>query len=230
MPAASNGNGFNRSGPKSREASPLAVLIVDDHAIARAALRDRLESGGIRVCGEATNANEARSAAERFDEAIILLDAVLGQQSGLDLLPELALNERARSVIVLGDDERLYAEQAIASGALGYLAKERADLDVVRAVNEVAAGRLYSIGEGAARGEREGVGMTESSERYRPSIGDVVEVVGHRVGDKARLGEVIELLGDPGREHFRVRWEDGHVSVFYPGSDAIIRPAHSRKS
>jgi hypothetical protein len=35
----------------------------------------------------------------------------------------------------------------------------------------------------------------------------------------------MEVLGEPGHEHYRVRWEDGHESVFYPSSDASITPA-----
>ena len=57
-----------------------------------------------------------------------------------------------------------------------------------------------------------------------PAAGDVVEVHGHRVGEPARLGEVLEVLGEPGHEHYRVRWEDGHESIFYPSSDATVRP------
>jgi hypothetical protein len=34
---------------------------------------------------------------------------------------------------------------------------------------------------------------------------------------------ILEVLGGPGHEHFRVRWEDGHESVYFPGVDAVIR-------
>ena len=57
-----------------------------------------------------------------------------------------------------------------------------------------------------------------------PKPGDLVEITGHRVGDAPRSGEIIEVLGTPGEPHFRVRWEDGHESIFYPSSDAIVRP------
>jgi hypothetical protein len=53
--------------------------------------------------------------------------------------------------------------------------------------------------------------------------GDLVIVSGHRVGETEQIGEVIEVLGDAGRHHYRVRWDDGHESVFFPGSDATIR-------
>ena len=59
-----------------------------------------------------------------------------------------------------------------------------------------------------------------------PLIGDVVEVTGHKVGEAPRTGEVLEVLGVPGEPHFRVRWDDGHESLFYPSSDAIVRRPH----
>jgi hypothetical protein len=58
--------------------------------------------------------------------------------------------------------------------------------------------------------------------------GDVVVIQGHRVGDTALLGEILDVLP---HERYRIRWEDGHESTLHPGSDAIIRPAtHHRAS
>ena len=59
---------------------------------------------------------------------------------------------------------------------------------------------------------------------YVPRVGDIVVVDGHRVGDVKRTGEILEVLGEEGHRHYRVRWVDDHVSIFYPGGDAIIRP------
>jgi len=63
--------------------------------------------------------------------------------------------------------------------------------------------------------------------------GDVVVVSGHRVGDRQRLGEILEVLGSAGHVHYRVRWDDGAESLFYPGSDVTIRHSaerHARRS
>ena len=61
-------------------------------------------------------------------------------------------------------------------------------------------------------------------ETQNPHAGDIVAIHGHHTGEAGRTGEVLEVYGDPGHEHFRVRWEDGHESLFYPSSDATIRP------
>lgn len=62
--------------------------------------------------------------------------------------------------------------------------------------------------------------MTQAS---RAEVGDLVVVHGHRLGESSRTGEILEVLGTAEHEHYRVRWEDGHESVFTPGSDAVIR-------
>ena len=58
--------------------------------------------------------------------------------------------------------------------------------------------------------------------------GDVIVVSGHRVGDRERLGKILETLGEAAHAHYRVRWDDGNESIFYPGNDATIRRVHAR--
>ena len=63
---------------------------------------------------------------------------------------------------------------------------------------------------------------TEEAPDTRP--GDVIVIEGHHVGEGRRSGEVLEVLGEAGHEHYRVRWEDGHETIFYPrAGDATIR-------
>jgi hypothetical protein len=54
------------------------------------------------------------------------------------------------------------------------------------------------------------------------NAGDMVEVVGHKVGEGARHGRIVEVLGEAGHVHYRVAWEDGRESVLYPGDDLHI--------
>ena len=63
--------------------------------------------------------------------------------------------------------------------------------------------------------------MTASNQRTEP--GDVIVVSGHRVGDRGRTGEILEVLGEPDHCRYRVRWEDGHESLYYPSNDAGVR-------
>ena len=55
-------------------------------------------------------------------------------------------------------------------------------------------------------------------------------VVARGVGDKpARRGEIIELLGGPGHEHFRVLWDEQHESILYPADGVTIERHGDRK-
>lgn len=65
--------------------------------------------------------------------------------------------------------------------------------------------------------------MNETKQSSPPRKGDVVEISGHRVGEAGRTGEILEVIGEPGQRHLRVRWEDGHESIVYPSSDAVVR-------
>lgn len=66
---------------------------------------------------------------------------------------------------------------------------------------------------------------SELTERH-VAAGDLVIVTSRRVGDSPRIGEILEVIGPDGHERYRVRWDDGHRSLFFPGSDAVVRPAH----
>ena len=50
------------------------------------------------------------------------------------------------------------------------------------------------------------------------AVGDEIVVDSMEPGGESRHGEVLEVRGEPGHEHYVVRWRDGHESVFYPGS------------
>jgi hypothetical protein len=57
-------------------------------------------------------------------------------------------------------------------------------------------------------------------------VGDKIVVDNTELGSPPRTGEVLEVLGEGDTAHYRVRWDDGHESVFYPGSTAhAVHPA-----
>jgi hypothetical protein len=68
------------------------------------------------------------------------------------------------------------------------------------------------------------------SQTHRAHVGDVVVVAGHRVGEAKRTGEILAVLGENAQEHYRVRWQDGHESIYRPGSDAVVehRPRRAK--
>jgi hypothetical protein len=67
--------------------------------------------------------------------------------------------------------------------------------------------------------------MATKVSHENPKAGDAVVVEAHRVGGPRRTGVVLEVLGESGSEHYRVRWEDGTETIFYPSSDTTIKHA-----
>jgi hypothetical protein len=58
----------------------------------------------------------------------------------------------------------------------------------------------------------------------RAKAGDEIVVDGPHTGDPQRKGEIVEVLGSGDVVHYRVRWDDGHETLYFPGSDAHVVP------
>jgi hypothetical protein len=54
------------------------------------------------------------------------------------------------------------------------------------------------------------------------NVGDRIVIDSVHLGESRREGEVLEVLGEGETTHYRMRWEDGHESLFYPASSAHI--------
>jgi len=131
----------------------IRVLIVDDHAVVRSGLRLLLDAEeDLEPVGEAGSARDAVFQARALKPDVILLDIVMPEQTGLDVLPQLKHESPDVQVLILSmQDEPRYVREAFAAGASGYVLKEAADTEVVAAVREVAAGGRYVNPELGAR-------------------------------------------------------------------------------
>ena len=58
------------------------------------------------------------------------------------------------------------------------------------------------------------------------ATGDAIVVDSLSVGAPPRRGEILEVVHDDAGEHYRVRWDDGHESTFFPGADAYVVHVH----
>jgi two-component system, NarL family, response regulator NreC len=121
------------------------VLIVDDHAVFRAGLRLLIDAEpDLEAAGEAGNARDAVFQARALKPDVVLMDVVMPDQSGLDVVPTLLHERPELKVLVLSmQDDPSYIRQAFAAGASGYILKEAADTEVVAAIREVAEGKSY---------------------------------------------------------------------------------------
>ncbi len=133
----------------------LRVLIADDHAIVRRGLMEILEEEFAGVTfGEAGDVRETmeRLRTERWD--VVILDMTMPNGSGLDVLHYARGLDAALPVLVLSmHPEDQYAIRALRAGACGYLTKESAPGELVKAIHTVLAGRKYvseSLADGLA--------------------------------------------------------------------------------
>lgn len=121
------------------------VLIADDHALFRAGLRqflvDALPSAEI---GEAASGNEVLTSLQQKAWDMLILDINMPDRTGLDILRHVKSGHPATRVLVLsGYPERQYALNVLRAGASGYIAKDAAPEDLLKAVRMVLQGRRY---------------------------------------------------------------------------------------
>jgi two-component system, NarL family, response regulator NreC len=131
----------------------IRILVVDDHAVVRSGLRLLLDAEeDIEVVGEAGNAQEALLRATLLQPDVLLLDVTMPGRNGIEVAREAAdVAPDAKVVMLSMQDEPSYVREAFAAGAQGYVLKEAADTELVRAVREVAAGGRYVHPELGAR-------------------------------------------------------------------------------
>jgi DNA-binding NarL/FixJ family response regulator len=124
------------------------VLIVDDHAAVRAGLRQfLLEDPRITKVDEADSAQLAMAALRKARYELLILDISMPGRSGLDILRNvISTNPGTRVLIISGYPERQYAVSVLKAGASGYLSKESAPEELLKAVHTVLDGRRYVSG------------------------------------------------------------------------------------
>ena len=123
----------------------IRVLIVDDRASARVALRLRLaREPDIDVVGEADGAQDAIFEARISKPDVILLDAQVSENTEVEPMGRLLQETPTAKVIVLSrDDDPTYVQRAFAAGASGFASQAAVEAEIVAAVREVAGGGRY---------------------------------------------------------------------------------------
>ncbi|MER7145100.1 MULTISPECIES: response regulator transcription factor [Streptomyces] len=134
------------TGPRIR------VVIADDEPLIRAGIRMILTSdAAIEVVAEATNGREAVELARSHGVDVVLLDIQMPEMDGLSALAELRRTVPAARVIILTTfGERENVLRALEHGGAGFLLKDTAPAELIRAVRAAAAGDAY-LSPGATR-------------------------------------------------------------------------------
>ena len=123
----------------------IKVLIADDHPIVRQGLRQILSGiPDMEVAGEAANARETLDQVRAGGWDVLVLDITMPDRSGFDILKDLKLGQPQLPVLVLSiHAEEQLAIRVLKAGASGYLTKENAPGELVKAIRKVVSGGKY---------------------------------------------------------------------------------------
>ena len=121
------------------------IFVVDDHPLVREGLTNLINGqDDLVVCGEAKNSAQAIDGIIKTQPHVALVDISLENESGLELVKQLAAQFPQVALIVLSmHDEGLYAERALRAGARGYVMKHQTSTSVLASIRRVLAGDIY---------------------------------------------------------------------------------------
>ena len=123
----------------------LRILLADDHTVVRQGLRKVLEERpDWIVVAEAGNGRDAVRQAEEFKPDIAILDIAMPMLNGIEATRQIVKRSPATRVLVLTMySDEAYVSQMLKAGATGYLLKDSADVDLIKAVVAVSQGKSF---------------------------------------------------------------------------------------
>jgi DNA-binding NarL/FixJ family response regulator len=124
-------------GPVER---PITVVVADEVALVRAALRQALSGSGVELVGEATTGEDAIRMVVDLRPDVVVLDLGLPRMSGVEAIRRLSELAPASRVLVLARGEQQRMVEAIVAGATGYILKTAPPDAIVAAIRATAAG------------------------------------------------------------------------------------------
>lgn len=127
------------------EEKTIRIIIADDHAFLREGIKKTIQDEiDMKIVGEASNANDALDIIRELKPDIVIMDISMPGKSGLDVLKDLkSLKIKSRILILSMHPEDRFAIRALKAGASGYLTKESAPDELVKAIRTVLSGRKY---------------------------------------------------------------------------------------
>jgi DNA-binding NarL/FixJ family response regulator len=121
------------------------ILLADDHTVVRQGLRKLLEErSDWEVIAEAGDGREAVRLAEQHKPDVAILDVAMPLLNGIEATRQITRRVPTTRVLVLSmHADEAYVTQILQAGATGYLLKDSADVDLLKAVGEAARGKSF---------------------------------------------------------------------------------------
>ena len=172
----------------ARTAAPIRVVVADDHALIRRSLRLLLDGEhGVELIAEAGDLAGATSHLENKHPHVLVLDLSMPGGASIAAIGRLReASPETQIVVMTMDDSPVFAQRALAAGALGYVAKEMAETELASAVRAAAHGRQYVSPRLATRLDALHRSLTEN--RLTPREVEVLRLIalGHTSAETAR--------------------------------------------
>jgi len=166
------------------------ILLIEDHPLIRAGVRRLLAQRKTFELLEAERGQAGLELNMRHRPNVVLLDLDLPDGNGLDLMPQLVVDNAAARIIILsmyGDSGRV--SRALAKGAKGYVTKNDDPTAIVTAIDKVLEGETY-LGQSVAQA----LAMTQLKPE-RPELGERDNAILDGLGDGKSLAEIAAELG-----------------------------------
>jgi DNA-binding NarL/FixJ family response regulator len=188
-----------RTGSPEVSGSTLRVMLVDDHALVRSAVRQAISAPDVELVGEAGSAEDAFALALALRPDVMLLDIDLPGMNGIQMLEELGprLPDTKIVMLTVSDSERDMID-ALGRGAAGYLTKDLAPEALLRALRGTQRGELAMSRRHAAIVMRHFIGTARKGrsgsagglEGLSPRESDVLRMLAEGLTDR----EIAEAL------------------------------------
>jgi two-component system, NarL family, response regulator NreC len=135
------------------DAAPVTIVLADDHAVVRSAVRSVLEAeGDFEVVAEAGDVGTAVRKVLAFKPNVLVLDLNMPGGSSVEAIPKfLEVSPRTAIVVLTMDDDLRSARAVMRAGALAFVLKEAADTELVDAARAAARRHRYLNPEIGAR-------------------------------------------------------------------------------
>ncbi|HWD34513.1 MAG TPA: response regulator transcription factor, partial [Casimicrobiaceae bacterium] len=131
---------MTKTEPEAQLTEP-RVLLVDDHDLFRAGLRNLLEDQGLQIIGECTNGTDALRAVRELAPDVVVMDLNMPGISGVEATRQISMIAPLTRVLVLTiSDQDADVMDAILAGACGYLLKDASITDLLQGIRSAAIG------------------------------------------------------------------------------------------